>query len=208
MIGHVTYLSEAAMEAKFGRRLSGKERYSYDYSTEFEVESYLRHQGASFVNRFDANSYLVISRAIDYFDLARAFGGGSLERAVRHARASFLVMSFSSDWLYPPRQSREIVAALEANGLEVRYHNLRSTHGHDAFLLEEAADQAVPAQTARAPRAPRAFAASRDEGRSGFRIRVSGFAGSRLMGVASPRTCLAGMHTDTHADPGRPATRR
>jgi homoserine O-acetyltransferase len=138
MIGHVTYLSEQSMEAKFGRRLRGKERYSYDYSAEFEVESYLRHQGATFVDRFDANSYLVISKAIDYFDLAAAFGGGSLERAFRGVPASFLVMSFSSDWLYPPHQSQEIVAALEANGIEVAYHNIRSSYGHDAFLLEEA----------------------------------------------------------------------
>jgi homoserine O-acetyltransferase len=137
MIGHVTYLSEQSMEAKFGRRLRDKARYSYDLSVEFEVESYLRHQGASFVRRFDANSYVVISRAIDYFDLAAAFGGGSLERAFRDTRASFLVLSFSSDWLYPPHQSREIVAALEANGVEVAYHNLRSSYGHEAFLLEE-----------------------------------------------------------------------
>jgi len=137
MIGHVTYLSEISMEAKFGRRLRGKQRYSYDYSAEFEVESYLRYQGESFVRRFDPNSYLAITRAIDYFDLAAAFGG-SLERAFRGVPASFLVMSFSSDWLYPPHQSREIVEALAANGVEVRYHNLRSSYGHDAFLLEEA----------------------------------------------------------------------
>ena len=138
MVGHVTYLSEASMEAKFGRRLRGKERYSYDYSAEFEVESYLRHQGRSFVNRFDANSYLLITRAIDYFDLAAQVGGGSLERAFRDVSASFLVLSFSSDWLYPPHQSREIVSALQANGLDVLYRNLRSSYGHDAFLLEEA----------------------------------------------------------------------
>src|SRR5207249_3152930 len=109
MVGHVTYLSEMSMEAKFGRRLRDREGYSYDFSTEFEVESYLRHQGATFVDRFDANSYLVITKAIDYFDLATAFGAGSLERAFRGVPASFLVISFSSDWLYPPHQSREIV---------------------------------------------------------------------------------------------------
>jgi homoserine O-acetyltransferase/O-succinyltransferase len=138
MIGHVTYLSEYSMEAKFGRRLSGKDSYSYDYSAEFEVENYLRHQAATFVGRFDANSYLVITRAIDYFDLAAAFGNGSLDKALRDVPASFLVISFSSDWLYPPHQSQAIVAALEANGGNVRYHNLRSTYGHDAFLLKEA----------------------------------------------------------------------
>ncbi|MFN8523966.1 MAG: homoserine O-acetyltransferase [Chloroflexota bacterium] len=140
MIGHVTYLSEASMEAKFSRRLRGRERhtYDYDYGVEFEVESYLRHQGSTFVERFDANSYLVISRAIDYFDLAGAFGGGSLERALGRARARFLVMSFSSDWLYPPHQSRAIAEAARAAGLDVTYRNLRSGYGHDAFLLEEA----------------------------------------------------------------------
>jgi homoserine O-acetyltransferase/O-succinyltransferase len=143
MVGHVTYLSEMSMEAKFGRRLRGRERYSYDYSAEFEVESYLRYQGASFVGRFDANSYLVITRAIDYFDLAMQRGQGALERAFRDVSARFLVMSFSSDWLYPPHQSREIVAALEANGVDVRYHNLRSSYGHDAFLLEEARQTAL-----------------------------------------------------------------
>ena len=137
MVGHVTYLSQTSMEAKFGRRLRGKVGYSYDYSAEFEVESYLRHQGHSFVGRFDANSYLVISRAIDYFDLGAQLGGGSLERAFRGVPASFLVMSFSSDWLYPPHQSREVVSALEANGVDVHYRNLRSSYGHDAFLLEE-----------------------------------------------------------------------
>jgi homoserine O-acetyltransferase len=143
MVGHVTYLSEMSMEAKFGRRLRERERYSYDYSAEFEVESYLRYQGASFVGRFDANSYLVITRAIDYFDLAMQRGYGSLERAFRDVSARFLVMSFSSDWLYPPHQSREIVAALEANNVDVRYHNLRSGYGHDAFLLEEARQTAL-----------------------------------------------------------------
>jgi homoserine O-acetyltransferase len=138
MLGHVTYLSEQSMEAKFGRRLRGKEHYSFDYGIEFEVESYLRYQGDSFVNRFDANSYLAISRAIDYFDLARSHGDGSLERALAKARASFLVMSFSSDWLYPPHMSRAIVDAVTANSLPVQYTNLRSSYGHDAFLLEEA----------------------------------------------------------------------
>lgn len=138
MLGHVTYLSEQSMEAKFGRQLRQGDRYRYDYSAEFEVEGYLRYQGSTFVERFDANSYLVLTKAIDYFDLAAAFGGGSLERAFRDTRASFLVMSFSSDWLYPPHQSQQIVGALEANGRDVAYHNIRSSYGHDAFLLEEA----------------------------------------------------------------------
>jgi homoserine O-acetyltransferase/O-succinyltransferase len=133
MLGHVTYLSEQSMEAKFGRQ----RRAGDDGAGEFEVQSYLRYQGASFVTRFDANAYVVISRAIDAFDLAAAFGGGSLERALGGVQAEFLVLSFSSDWLYPPHQSREIVAALEAVGAEVQYRNLRSSYGHDAFLLEE-----------------------------------------------------------------------
>jgi homoserine O-acetyltransferase len=138
MIGHMTYLSEQSMEEKFGRRLRERSRYGYDFEVDFEVESYLRHQGQTFVDRFDANSYLLISKAIDYFDLAASYGDGSLARAFAGVKARFLTMSFSSDWLYPPHQSREIVEALEANGVEVEYHNLRSSYGHDAFLLEEA----------------------------------------------------------------------
>jgi homoserine O-acetyltransferase len=151
MIGHVTYLSEESMTAKFGRVRRGAEVHPAAPSERiatvahgdltagpFEVENYLRHQGQRFVDRFDANAYLAISRAIDEFDLAAAFGGGSLEQAFRQARASFLALSFSSDWLYPPHESRRIAAALEAAGREVTYRNLRSAYGHDAFLLEEA----------------------------------------------------------------------
>ncbi|MCC7104552.1 MAG: homoserine O-acetyltransferase [Chloroflexi bacterium] len=138
MVGHVTYLSDQSMAAKFGRRLRQRERLAYDFSTEFEVESYLRHQGESFVRRFDANSYLLLSKSIDYFDLAAGHGGGSLARAVEKARARWLVMSFTSDWLYPPADSKALVEALRSVGADVRYHNLRSSYGHDAFLLEEA----------------------------------------------------------------------
>jgi len=150
MIGHVTYLSEQSMMAKFGRqRRPAGEAPATPSPGEatathgdprvgpFEVESYLRHQGQRFVERFDANSYLAISRAIDEFDLAEAFGDGALDRAFSRARASFLALSFSSDWLYPPHESQRIVAALEAAGREVTYRNLRSSYGHDAFLLEE-----------------------------------------------------------------------
>jgi homoserine O-acetyltransferase len=152
MIGHVTYLSEQSMTARFGRqrRTEAHETASGrleaapatavlgdELAGPFEVESYLRHQGQRFVERFDANAYLAISRAIDEFDLAEAFGGGSLERAFARARASYLTLSFSSDWLYPPHESQRIVAALEAAGREVSYRNLRSSYGHDAFLLEE-----------------------------------------------------------------------
>jgi homoserine O-acetyltransferase len=152
MIGHVTYLSEQSMTARFGRQRRpssgiglpptlGEPPPTATHGDQrigpFEVESYLRHQGQRFVERFDANSYLAISRAIDEFDLAVAFGDGSLERAFARAEASFLSLSFSSDWLYPPHESQRIVAALEAAGREVTYRNLRSSYGHDAFLLEE-----------------------------------------------------------------------
>lgn len=137
MLGHITYLSDESMHNKFGRRLRNREKYGYDFSTDFEVESYLRHQGDSFVRRFDANSYLYITKAIDYFDLAG--GTGFLAKALREVSARFLVISFSSDWLYPPYQSKEIVKALKANGADVSYCEIPSSYGHDAFLLEEEA---------------------------------------------------------------------
>jgi len=137
MLGHITYLSDEAMHQKFGRRLRNKERYGFDFSTDFEVESYLRHQGDSFVRRFDANSYLYITKAIDYFDLANGHGG--LGKAFQKVRARFLVIAFSSDWLYPPYQSKEIVKALKVNGIDVSYCEIPSSYGHDAFLLEEEA---------------------------------------------------------------------
>lgn len=134
MIGHITYLSDEGMHAKFGRRLRDKEKYGFDFSTDFEVESYLRHQGESFIQRFDANSYLYITKAQDYFDLTN--GTGSLVEAFRGVKARFLVISFSSDWLFPSYQSREIVKALRLNGVDVSYCEISSTYGHDAFLLE------------------------------------------------------------------------
>ncbi len=139
MVGHVTYLSAEGMREKFGRRLQEREDYSYTLTeADFAVESYLRYQAQSFAARFDANSYLYLSRALTYFDLARSHGGGSLERAVAGARARFLVVSFTSDWLYPPRDSQELQAALLACGKEVEYHNIEASYGHDSFLLEEA----------------------------------------------------------------------
>jgi homoserine O-acetyltransferase len=137
MLGHITYLSDESMRNKFGRRLRGKEKYGFDFSTDFEVESYLRHQGESFIHRFDANSYLYITKAIDYFDLAEGHDG--LAAAFRNVKARFLVIAFSSDWLYPPYQSKEIVKALKANGIDVSYCEIPSSYGHDAFLLEEEA---------------------------------------------------------------------
>ncbi|MEO0279207.1 MAG: homoserine O-acetyltransferase, partial [candidate division WOR-3 bacterium] len=136
MIGHITYLSKEAMERKFGRELKGKEKYGYDFKTiDFEVESYLRYKGESFVKRFDANSYLYITKAIDYFDLTN--GKGSLEEALSVAKdVKFLVVSFTSDWLYPPEDSKEIVKAMLTVGIDVTYVNLDVDYGHDSFLLD------------------------------------------------------------------------
>jgi len=134
MIGHITYLSEEGMRKKFGRELRSAETYSYDFNSEFAVETYLDHQGRNFVDRFDANSYLYITKASDYFDLERDYG--SLSRAFADVRARFLVVSFSSDWLFTPAQSEAIVDALATNGRDVSFCNIASSYGHDAFLLE------------------------------------------------------------------------
>jgi homoserine O-acetyltransferase len=139
MVGHVTYLSAESMRVKFGRRLQDRERYSFTLTEpDFAVESYLRHQADTFGGRFDANSYLYISRALTYFDLARDHGGGSLEQALSEARARYLLISFSSDWLYPPPDSHELEAALRADGKHVEHHPIHASYGHDSFLLEEA----------------------------------------------------------------------
>jgi homoserine O-acetyltransferase/O-succinyltransferase len=139
MVGHVTYLSAESMRAKFGRQLQDRADYSYSlYEADFAVESYLRHQAETFVRRFDANSYLYISRALTYFDLARDHGGGSLERAVQPVQARTLLVSFSSDWLYPSADSAEIADAMRATGKPVEHHVIQASYGHDSFLLEEA----------------------------------------------------------------------
>lgn len=137
MLAHITYLSEESMHEKFGRRLREKERYGYDFSTDFEVESYLRHQGESFIKRFDANTYLYISKAIDYFDLQRDYG--SLENAFKNVPARFLVISFSSDWLFTTAQAKEIVRALKVNRKNVTFYEIPSPYGHDAFLMRNPA---------------------------------------------------------------------
>ena len=133
MIAHITYLSNESMYQKFGRRLQDKENYGFDFETDFEVESYLHYQGNSFTKRFDANSYLYISKAIDYFDLA---GEGSLAETFYGLKIKFLVISVDSDWLYPPSQSKDIVLGLSANDIDVRYCEIKSSYGHDAFLIE------------------------------------------------------------------------
>jgi homoserine O-acetyltransferase len=136
MIGHITYLSDSSMHQKFGRQLQDKSDYGFDLSSlDFSVESYLRYHGDAFVKRFDANSYLYITKAIDYFDLTKK-GIITLAEAFKGVLAKVLVVSISSDWLYPPYQSKEIIDALAANDIEVRGCEIKSNYGHDAFLLE------------------------------------------------------------------------
>jgi homoserine O-acetyltransferase len=134
MVAHITFLSDASMRQKFGRRLQDRAEYGFDFVTDFEVESYLRYKGDSFVKRFDANSYLYLTKAMDYFDLSQ--GNGSVRNAFAGVKSRFLVISFSSDWLYPSYQSKEIVSALHRNDVEVVYSELQTDAGHDAFLLE------------------------------------------------------------------------
>jgi homoserine O-acetyltransferase len=135
MVGHITYLSDDEMASKFGRQLRhGKLNYNFD--TEFEIESYLRHQGLKFSDYFDANTYLRITKALDYFDPALDHGG-SLAKALARARANFLVVSFTTDWRFSPARSREIVKALLDNRRDVTYAEINAPHGHDAFLLED-----------------------------------------------------------------------
>ena len=135
MAAHITYLSEAGLTEKFGRRLEGRAAKSFGFDADFQVESYLRHQGIAFVDRFDANSYLYITRAMDYFDLAEEHGG-RLASAFAGTRTRFCLVSFDTDWLYPTRESRQIVHALNAAGAEASFVELASPFGHDAFLLD------------------------------------------------------------------------
>ena len=136
MVAHGTYLSETSIEMKFGRRLQEGDRFAYDVAreTEFQVESYLHHQGKQFVERFDANSYLYLTRAMDYFDLAASHG--SLCEALGRSDARYLVVSYSTDWLFPTSQSREVVSAMVEAQRDVTMIELQSPYGHDAFLIE------------------------------------------------------------------------
>jgi homoserine O-acetyltransferase len=136
MAAHITYLSEAALHRKFGRNLQDRAKVAYGFDADFQVESYLRHQGSIFVDRFDANSYLYITRAMDYFDLA-AERGGLLSNAFKGTKTRFCVVSFTSDWLFPTSESRAIVHALNACAANVSFVEIESDKGHDAFLLEE-----------------------------------------------------------------------
>lgn len=136
MSAHITYLSEAALQRKFGRKLQDRSAPTFSFDADFQVENYLRYQGLAFVERFDANSYLFVTRACDYFDLAADYGG-SLARAFRDTRTRFCVVAFDSDWLYPTSDSRAIVHALNAGGASVSFVEIQSDKGHDAFLLHE-----------------------------------------------------------------------
>jgi len=134
MIGHITYLSEFLMDSKFGRRLQSADRLSYDFSSEFAVESYLNHKGSTFTERFDANSYLYITKAMDYFDISRAYG--PLPQAFANATSRYLFVTYNTDWLFPTEQSREIVRAMLSTGRDVSFVEIESGYGHDAFLIE------------------------------------------------------------------------
>lgn len=136
MAAHITYLSEEALHRKFGRSLQERSKLTFSFNADFQVESYLRHQGSTFVDRFDANSYLYITRAMDYFDIAGEHGG-VLANAFRGTKTRFCVVSFTSDWLYPTRESRKVVHALNAVAANVSFVEIESDKGHDAFLLEE-----------------------------------------------------------------------
>ncbi len=135
MVGHITYLSEMLLDSKFGRRLQSADRLSYNFTTEFAIESYLDHKGSAFTERFDANSYLYITKAMDYFDIARSYG--PLKQAFAQTASRFLFVSYSSDWLFPTSQSKEMVRALLSNGKAVSFIEIDSPYGHDAFLVEE-----------------------------------------------------------------------
>ena len=138
MLAHITYLSDTVMHKKFGRRLQSSQELQFGFGIEFEVESYLNYQGQQFVQRFDANSYLYIIRAMDYYDAAECWGKGDLQRACKRIKSNVMVVSFSSDWLYPPQECREFALALSKNNIPVTYVDVPSNLGHDAFLVQVA----------------------------------------------------------------------
>jgi len=137
MIGHITYLSDESMRLKFGRKLQNRSALSFEFGAEFQIESYLQYQGNKFIERFDANSFLYITKAADYFDLAREYGKGSLVKAFSGCKTKFLVVSYTSDWLYPTYQSKEMVTAMKKNALDVSFCEIDAQWGHDAFLLPD-----------------------------------------------------------------------
>ncbi len=135
MVGHITYLSDESMRLKFGRRLQNKKDFSFNFDVDFQVESYLRYQGTKFVERFDANSFLYITKASDYYDLEKQHGNDSTVKAFSKTNVKFLVVSFTSDWLYPTYQSKAMVKAMKKNALDVSFCEIEAQWGHDAFLL-------------------------------------------------------------------------
>jgi len=135
MAAHITYLSKIGLQEKFGRKLQEKDKLKFSFDADFQIESYLRHQGSVFVDRFDANSYLYITRAMDYFDLTKQFDG-NLSKAFEKSKTKFFVISFTSDWLYPTSENRDIVIALNAIGADVGFVEIESDKGHDSFLLD------------------------------------------------------------------------
>jgi homoserine O-acetyltransferase len=139
MAAHITYMSEVSLHQKFGRKLQNRETLGFGFDGDFQIESYLRYQGASFVDRFDANSYLYITRALDYFDLAAGHGGVLAQAFMKARHVRFCVLSFSSDWLYSTAESRDIVRALNAAGCRASFAEITSDKGHDAFFLDEPA---------------------------------------------------------------------
>ncbi len=136
MAAHITYMSDESLHSKFGRNLQDRSTITFGFDADFQIESYLRHQGMTFVDRFDANSYLYVTRAMDYFDLAAAHGG-KLANAFLHSTTRFCVISFTTDWLFPTSESKDIVRALNAAGANVSFVEIESSRGHDAFLLDE-----------------------------------------------------------------------
>ena len=134
MAAHITYLSKKGLQEKFGRKLQERDDFKFGFDADFQIESYLRHQGSVFVDRFDANSYLYITRAMDYFDLAKQFNG-NLSNAFKKTESKFFIISFTSDWLYPTQENKEIVIALNAIGANVGFVEIESDKGHDSFLL-------------------------------------------------------------------------
>ena len=135
MAAHITYLSKKGLQEKFGRKLQERDDLKFGFDADFQIESYLRYQGSVFVDRFDANSYLYITRAMDYFDLVKQ-NNGNLSNAFKNTKAKFFVISFTSDWLYPTQENKDIVIALNAIGANVGFVEIKSDKGHDSFLLD------------------------------------------------------------------------
>jgi len=136
MAGHISYLSEVGLQNKFGRKLQNTKDFKFSFDADFQIESYLKHQGKSFVERFDANTYLYVSRAMDYFDLYRD-NNGNLSNAFKNTKIKFCLISFTSDWLYPTSEIKKILIALNSIGADVGFVEIDTNNGHDSFLVNE-----------------------------------------------------------------------